>query len=132
MKEKVLYIIWGLMYIICVLLGFVRGAVGIGKFLINATSFIFFLPGILLLWEGYQTGDRKITKRVRIVSIVSLSLTMVVFICNLLSVSGSDAAGNLLYELLGVVSAPMFCAPNRIISLFLWACLLSASFQRKA
>jgi hypothetical protein len=129
MKEKALYITWGLLFIICVPLGFVNNAEGFGKFLLNATSFIFFLPGAILLYDAYKKGDRKGIRRVRIISIVSLSLTLLVLICNFLSVSASEKTGVFLYELLGVVSVPMFCAPNWLVSLFLWACLFSASFK---
>ena len=127
MKEKILYIAWGLLFVICVPLGFVRNPEGFGKFLINATSFIFFLPGAILLYDGYKTGNKKITRRVRIISIISLSLTVLVFIANLLSVNGNAVTGQRLYELLGLVSAPMFCAPNWATSLFLWACLMVVS-----
>ena len=35
------------------------------------------------------------------------------------------------HDLLNVVSAPMFCSEYWVLSLFGWACLLSASFVKK-
>ena len=130
MKEKLLYILWALLFIICVPLGFTKNPEGFGKFLLSATSFIFFLPGAILLYDAYKKGDRKGIRRVRIISLASLSLTLLVLICNLLSVNASEKTGVFLYELLGVVSVPMFCAPNWLVSLFLWACLFCASFKK--
>ena len=130
MKEKLLYILWALLFIICVPLGFTKNPEGFGKFLLSATSFIFFLPGGILLYDAYRAGNRKGIRRVRIISLASLSLTLLVLICNLLSVNASEKTGVFLYELLGVVSTPMFCAPNWLVSLFLWACLFCASFKK--
>ena len=130
MKEKLLYILWSLLFIICVPLGFTKNPEGFGKFLLSATSFIFFLPGAILLYDAYKKGDRKGIRRVRIISLASLSLTLLVLICNLLSVNASEKTGVFLYELLGVVSTPMFCAPNWLVSLFLWACLFCASLKK--
>ena len=130
MKEKLLYAGWACLYILCVGLGFVSEPVGFGKFLLTATAVIFFLPGALLLYESWQTGNQKIRIRVRIISIVSLSLTLLLIIANVLSVTASSQVGDRLYELLALVSAPMLCAQNWALSLFLWACLLFASFTK--
>ena len=69
--------------------------------------------------------------RVRICAICSLSLTVIVFCANVMAVSASTDVGRTLYDILNLVSAPMFCAQYWIVSIFLWACLLSASFMKK-
>lgn len=130
MKEKLLYAAWACLYILCVGLGFVSEPAGVGKFLLIATAVIFFLPGALLLYEGYQSGNQKIRVRVRVISIVSLGLTLILIIANVLSVTASREVGDRLYELLALVSAPMLCGQNWVLSLFLWACLLFASFTK--
>ncbi len=130
MKEYLLYAEWVCLYIVCVGLGFVSEPAGFGKFLLIATSVIFFLPGALLLYESWKTGNHKIRLRVRAISIVSLSLTVLLIIVNVLSVTASEEVGKRLYELLALVSAPMLCAQSWALSLFLWACLLFASFQK--
>ena len=130
MKEKLLYALWACLYILCVGLGFVPNPTGFGKFLLISTAVIFFLPGWLLLYESWQTGNAKLRLRVRIVSILSLSLTLILIVANFLSVRASMEVGNLLYELLALVSAPMLCAQSWVLSMFLWACLLFASFKK--
>ena len=130
MKEKVLYAVWASIYVLCVGLGFVSNPTGFGKFLLIASAMIFFLPGAMLLYEGFKTGNPKIPARVRIICILSLSLTLIMIIANVMSVSASAKTGAVLYELLALVSAPMLCAQNWVLSMFLWACLLFASFKK--
>ena len=130
MQEAVLYGIWGALYILCVGLGKVEDPQGFGKVLLVFTALIFFLPGALLLYKSKRNGKQKHVKAVRIISIVSLSVTLITFIANLLSVNASAQTGQILYDLLILVSAPMICGQYWIMSLFLWACLLSASFMK--
>lgn len=131
MKEKVLYAIWGGLYILCVGLGFISEPAGFGKFLLVLTALIFFLPGGAILYYGLKGQDRKMLLRLRIVCISSLLLTMVLLVANILSAAASVAIGNLLYELLALVSAPMLCGQYWVMSLFLWACLLMGTFLKK-
>lgn len=126
-KEIISYGVWLCLYILCVGLGTVKEVAGIGKALFILTSLIFFLPGAYLLWLGKRENNKKILLRVRIAAICSLALTVIVFCANVIAVSATAAVGRFLYDLLNLVSAPMFCAQYWILSIFLWACLLSAS-----
>ena len=130
LKEIILYSIWLCLYILCVGLGTVKQVEGVGKVLFVLASLIFFLPGVLLLILGNQTKNKKIRIRVRILSICSLALTVIVFSANVIAVAASSELGSFLHDLLNLVSAPMFCAQYWILSLFCWACLLSGSFMR--
>ena len=130
-KEWILYAIWLCLYILCVGLGTVENAEGVGKVLFILTSLIFFIPGILLLVMGRKERNQKMIRRVRIVSICSLALTVIVFCANVAAVTASIAVREFLHELLILVSSPMFCAQYWILSLFCWASLLSASFLKK-
>lgn len=130
-KEWILYAAWFCLYILCVGLGTVGDVEGIGKVFFVLTAVIFFIPGALLLILGNRENNKKMILRVRIISICSLTLTVIVFCANVLAVAASDRAGYFLNELLNVVSAPMFCAQYWILSLFCWGCLLSASFSKK-
>ena len=130
-KEIISYCVWLCLYILCVGLGTVEEVAGIGKVLFILTGLIFFLPGVYLLYLGKAEKNKKITLRVRIVAICSLSLTMIVFCSNVIAVSADASVGRTLYDLLNLVSAPMFCVQYWIISIFLWACLFSASFMKK-
>jgi len=127
MKDKTLYLIWGLLALLCAGLGFIPEAAGFGKFLLILLSLLFFLPGILLLLRSIRRGDRKAALRIRRISAASLVLTLVLTVLNLLSVNASLFLGDLLYGLLGLVSVPMLCGRYWWLSLFLWGCLLTAS-----
>ena len=130
-KEWILYAVWLCFYILCVGLGTVETVEGVGKVLFLLTSLIFFIPGVCLLVLGMKEKNRKILLRVRIVSICSLSLTMLVFCASIFAVTGSRELGAFLHDLLNLVSAPMICSQYWVVSLFCWACLLSASFMKK-
>ena len=129
-KELILYAVWACLYILCVGLGTVEEVEGFGKVLFVMTAVIFFLPGGWILWLGVQEKNNKMLLRVRVISLCSLILTVVVFAANVIAVSASSEVGNTLHDLLNLVSAPMFCSQYWILSLFLWSCLLSASFTR--
>ena len=131
LKEIVAYAIWFCLYILCVGLGTVENVEGIGTVLFVLTSLIFFIPGVSLLVMGTREKNKKMIRRVRIVAICSLSLTVVVFCANVIAVAASSSLGSFLNDLLNLVSAPMFCSQYWIVSLFCWASLLSASFLKK-
>ena len=130
MKKWILYCIWGCMYILCVGLGFLQDPPTASKIALVIISLLFFVPGAMLLWAGIRDNDRKEILRIRIISLSSLGLTLIVFIANLMSISAPKAVGDALSELLILVSAPMVCSQYWMLSLLLWACLLSASFTR--
>ena len=123
MKEKLTYALWGVLFIVCACLGFVRDAAGFGKVLLVLSSLIFFLPGVLLLYWGQR-------KQVRIISICSLGATLVLLVANFFSVLASERVGDILYTLLVLISSPMACSQYWVLSLFLWACLLMATFLK--
>ena len=123
MKEKLTYALWGVLFIVCACLGFVRDAAGFGKVLLVLSSLIFFLPGVLLLYWGQR-------KQVRIISICSLGATLVLLVANFFSVLASERVGDILYILLVLISSPMACSQYWVLSLFLWACLLMATFLK--
>lgn len=124
MKEKIAYGIWACLYILCVGLGFVSNPQGFGKVILVATAVIFFLPGGWILYEGQKQGDKKMLKRLRIVCICSLSLTMVALVAMFLAVNASELAYENVWDVLALVSAPMLCMQYWPVSWFLWACLL--------
>ena len=130
-KEWNLYAAWLCLYILCVGLGTVEEVKGAGKIFFVLTALIFFIPGIILLVMGKKQQNKKMVLRVRLIAICSLVLTVAVFCATVLAVGSSAQAGSFLHDLLNLVSAPMFCSQYWILSLFGWACLLSASFLKK-
>ena len=75
MKNKTLYLIWGGLFILCGLLGFIPEPSGFLKGLLMALSMIFFIPGWILLYRGQA-------KAVRNLSAVSLAVTLFLLILN--------------------------------------------------
>ena len=131
MKERILYIVWAVLYAICAALGFYGEAEGFGKVLFVASAIIFFLPGICLLVLGYKEKNKKILSRVRWIALASLVLTLGMLITNVVVAADGETVNKLLHVLLALVSAPMLCGQYWAMSLFLWACLLFATCIKK-
>lgn len=130
MKEKIAYGCWACLYVLCVWLGVVNQPEGAGKILFVLAALAFFVPGVLLLVWGIREDNRKQIKTVRILAVLSLSLTLMALIANFCSVLFSETLGNVLHTVLVVVSAPMVCSQYWVLSLFLWASLLMGSFLK--
>ena len=123
MSNKHLYAAWGVLYILTAALGFIPEADGLAAIGMTLLSFLFFVPGFCLLYRGEK-------KRVLILSILSLALTVLFLLLNVWSVGMSRDMGDFLYWVLCLVSAPMFCSRFWILSLFGWACLLMGSLMK--
>lgn len=130
MKEKILYCVWAVMYIICAGLGFITDRNLLTIFVLQLFSLAFFVPGILLLHHGITTGKKVVLLRVRLVSLASLVLTVSLIVINIMTVLSGEEVGQVTNDLLILVSAPMFCSFIQGFSLFLWACLFVSSFPR--
>ena len=130
MKEKVLYCIWAIMYALCAALGFLGEVQGVGRVFLVMAAVIFFLPGAALVVIGQREKNKKVLRTVRITAIVSLVLTLGLLVANMAAVHGSELLGNTLHIILVLVSTPMMCGQYWIMSLFLWACLLFATFLK--
>lgn len=128
MTKKTLFLIWGGLYILCAILGFIPGTSGTVSAgvqgLLTALSVLFFLPPFRLAHTAKQTGDRDTLKLLRTLAAASLAVTLVVLVANFASALASAWLGELLHILLILVSVPMFCSGYWVVSLFLWACLL--------
>ena len=128
-KTKKIWIFWGLLYLICMVCGFVPNPQGGLYGLFVLLSVAFFIPPAYLLYCAVQWRSKKIMKQVRLLSILSLSLSFVMILVNLLAVQASEAWGTALYWILIVVSAPMICGQAWVIGLFGWACLLMTTIM---
>ena len=132
-KNIILYGLWGCFYILCMVLGYtvtapITTAQQVG---LTCISLSFFVPPTILLIDSYRQKDQKGLRILRIISGLSLGLTFLVLILNVLGAAWSDAAGEFLNQLLILVSVPMATCGNWLVSLFLWACLLFATFPAK-
>ena len=132
MKKWILYGFWVVEFILCAILGFIHNASAVGKVFQTILSLLFFVPPAILLVDAIRKKERGELLRLIIISAVSLALTMVLLVANVLSVGATKAVGDALYGILIVVSSPMVCSRYWLLSLFLWACLLmGALYGRK-
>lgn len=132
MKKTILLFIWGWLYLICAALGHATEVTATQQTAMTVMSVLFFIPGFWLLLDGWKQRKKQTCNLVFYISLGSLSLTLVMLLANVLSVTGSETLGNVLYVLLIWLSSPMVCSGYWVLSLFLWATLLfSAIFCKK-
>ena len=138
MSRKMLLALWGGLFILCAGLGFIPGFsqnVSAGaQAVLTVLSLLFFAPPAWLLYSAKKQKDIDTLKLVRGISALSLGLTLLALVMNVLSATGTVTMGNALFAVLIVVSSPMVCSGYWALSLFLWACLLliAHSMLRKA
>lgn len=130
MKKKILYIVWAVLYCLCVGLGFVNDPTGGEKVFLLILSIGFFVPPYWLYFLARKENSRKTVLVLRLISIGILALTLLFLILTFLSVNFSEQAGLVLGVLLTMFSAPMVCSQVWALPLFLWAILMMLTFQR--
>ncbi len=122
-------ILWAGMFIVCAVLGFVSQPDTASSIIMKILGLLFFLPPALLLAESWKTRCVSELKRLRLVAILSLSVSFVLMIANFLSVLGPEWLGDVLYWTLAVVGTPMACLQGPVVSLLAWAVLLFAAME---
>ena len=130
MKNRILYVLWGALFILCAALGFIPEPADAGRLLLTLASLLFFLPPAMLIRSARKTGSRSQLALMRNLSALSLGLTAVLLILNFLTAFRSETLGNILHAVLVIVSSPMICSGHWALSLFLWASLLIASLKK--
>lgn len=122
---------WGILSILCAALGFLVNPTGGLKFAMVLLSVLCFVPGAMLLAEGYRLSSRKTVLTVRWICLASLLLTVLFLVAFFLCAAfASETAVDIVFVILSVVSTPMMCGQYWVLSLFLWGCLLSATFLK--
>ena len=129
MNRKFLFALWGGLFIVCAAMGFIPDPAGVGRILLTLLSIAFFVPPALALYQAIQAGDQPVLRLIRNLSALSLCLTLVLLVLNFLSALRSETLGDILYNILTIVSSPMVCSGCWVLSLFLWACLLMVSLK---
>ena len=129
-KKTVLYIVWAVLYCVCVGLGFVTEPTAGEKVFLLTLSIGFFVPPYWLYVIAKKENSRKTILVLRLISIGILALTLLFLILTFLSVNFSEQAGLVLGVLLTMFSAPMVCSQIWVLPLFLWACLLMLTLQK--
>ena len=133
-KPTKLWITWGCLYLLCTACAFIAVDPGFLYGLFIVFSIGFFIPGGMLLHYGITQNQQKLVKTIRLISIISLSLTVLMIVLNFLTARDSAAVGTVMYWLLILVSTPMICSQVWVLGLFGWAFLLMASilYNKKA
>ena len=129
MKYKYLYILWMLMYLLCAGLGFLHQPGSVVYWLLFFISLLFFVPPVWILTQAIGEKNRRQVKAVLVISLVWLGLTLCMLVANFLSIASSQAVGTAMYDILIVVSSPMICSQIWVVPMFLFGCLLTASWQ---
>ena len=129
MTNFFLYIAWIILYGLCAGLGCIGAPTGWLYGLCIAASILFFLPPALLLHRADKRSDRKTITKILFISLAWLTVTLLLIICNILSIGASELAGTILHYLLVVCTAPMICGQIWLLIIFFWACLMSASIK---
>ena len=130
MKKQVLFGLWAGLFIVCAGLGFIPEPESALQILMTLLSLFFFLPPAMLLYEAGRNQDRATILLIRNLAVLSLVSTMILLILNFLTVLSSETFGQILHYMLVIISSPMICSGHWVMSLFLWACLLSAAQQK--
>ena len=130
MKRPILYCFWAFFFVVCGILGNVEDPQGFRATAMTLLSIGFFVPPTLLLIDGWKKDDKKMLCAIRWISIASLVLTLGLLIANIGVVGASEQTGNVMYQILIYVSVPMVCSRFYALSIFLWACLLFATFPK--
>ena len=141
LNKYILLAIWIGMFILCAVLGYLPPQEGANKWLLVIFAVLFFLPPALLLYKSHRDRDRKMLRLVRIASLAVLIATVALLVMNLLSVAlvlvmpekTALTVGDVLYDILILVSTPMVCGQYWGIGLIGWAALLwSCIFSERA
>lgn len=129
MGKNTLVILWGSLFLLCAALGFLPEPEGVLRGLLTAVSVAFFLPPAALIRRSGREGDLRALRWIRDLSLLSLGLSLVLLVLNLVSALWSEVLGDILYTILVIVSTPMVSSGYWVLSLFLWACLLMAALR---
>lgn len=127
MKKNGLFALWGVLYAVCCGLGFVTQPGAALKALMIVLGLVFYAPPMALLRRAKVSRDLSTVVLVRNLAAISLLLTLVLLVANVLSLLGGAALGDVLNTILAIVSVPMFCGQIWVLTLFCWAFLMIAA-----
>ena len=131
MKNTTLYYIWGGMYLLCALFGFLPSPDGGLRVFMRILSLLFFVPPAWLLLNGLRQGDRKLLKLLRYLSAGVLATSLLLLITGILSLAAPEGVGTFLHILMNVLCPPIITSGQYALGLFLWGCLFFATFLDK-
>lgn len=132
-RYQTLYSLWALLFVLTAALGLlfpnVEGAFPLALLRLAAVGF--FVPPCLILLRARAEGAGKHIRLLRYLSLCSVGATCVLLGLNIASVGMGPGVGLALNAALAVISAPLVCGNLYVLPLFLWGCLLMATFSRR-
>ena len=130
-KKNIFYIIWALLYVLCVIFSFVVDPITEEKTFLALLSICFFIPPYWLFFLAKKENDRKTLRILRLISMSVIILTPILLILNILSVNYTSTFGLVVYILLVLFSTPLATCSIWFWALFLWAVLMILTLQKK-
>ena len=99
-KNKLFWLLWAGMYVICTVCSFFPIAAGFLSGLFVVLSLGFFVPPGILIYRAVWANERTPLKIIRNLSLLSLGLTLVLILLNFATVTASEEWGLVMYWLL--------------------------------
>ena len=130
MNNTTLYYIWGGLYLLCALFGFLPDPEALRVFLLILSALFFVPPGWLLV-NALRQGDKKLLKLLRYISGGVLAGAFLLLLAGILSVAAPEAVGTFLHILMNLLCPPIVTSGQFALCLFLWGCLFFATFSVK-
>ena len=124
MLKKILFPAWGVLFALCAGLGFLPEPEGADQVCCVVMAALFFVPPAVIVYLGWKEQDWETVRLVRNLAFGSLVVTLATLVGNFATLAAPTWAGDLMYAVLVIVSAPMICSQMWIISLALWAALM--------
>ena len=131
MSYSVLYLLWAVLFGVSAAMGFTpTPEKGMQEALYMLMAGVVFVPGWLILARAMRENNTRHKKIVRNLCVASIGGTTVLLAVNMMSATWSEQVGNALHAALVIVSAPMICGQNYMLSLFMWGLLLMGSVSK--
>ena len=131
MSYAVCYVLWAVLFGVSAAMGFTpTPEKGMQEAMYMLMAGVVFLPGWMILIRANKEENTKHKLIVRNLCIASIAGTTVLMALNVMSAGWSEQVGNALHAALVIVSAPMVCGQNYMLSLFMWGFLLMGSISK--
>lgn len=131
MKKATFFIIWGGMYLLCVIFGFLPREGGALGAVSSVISLLFFLPPGCLMLLAWRQKDSKLRKLLGSLSGGVLLAALSLLVLTILCFAAPAWVGTLLQALLVLLCPPIGTCGQFALCLFLWACLFFTAFFGK-
>ena len=131
MPYAVSYLLWAALFGVTAYMGFLPAPdKGLQEAVFMVMAGMVFLPPWMILIRANQEENRKHKLIVRNLCLASIGGTTVLMALNVMSAGWSEQVGNALYAALVIMSAPMACGQNYMLSLMMWGVLLMGSISK--